>query len=465
MTHLPPRVLFLALCAAPAAAQMPFLFTTSQTEQTLSGSGGTVLKTLRPNEVAMVEFWSCTGLSAEKWSPRTCYGTMAGDENGDTLAWNPALFGQIDALCEVLGPVGLSSQRTVFWSPSVAMQPGVSGLPAIRPGDTARIIRNSSGDGQVEYFLRLEQVVQALGKPTGSIVDVDAIAADPTYGVFFSLDVDTTVNCGCSTTFVRDGDVLMIPTAAITWSSDFRVLAVVPNSAVVVHSEVQMDAFVGNAVVSNHLWQCLGAIGDVEGLDIDWTGPVQTLSLCSSVTVQVPSLAFTGESMTGCSVLTTAGSGAILQRGCATLGTSCNWGPTTGAQIGLQPPSSGGVPSYVNALTTAFPRQFTVEAHQHQLLTGGTAVLDLYTPGSFALLCARFDSTAVNSVAPSQSYWNLHFPDEYITGNAAVFFLPGGYQTFNAGIIPLPCKITWQTVTLSAWNTIELSTPATIDTL
>ena len=35
---------------------------------------------------------------------------------------------------------------------------------------------------------------------------------------------------------------------------------------------------------------------------------------------------------------------------------------------------------------------------------------------------------------------------------ALLFFLPGGYQTFNAGIIPLPCKITWQTVTLSAWN-------------
>ena len=439
MTHLPPRVLFLALCAAPAAAQMPFLFTTSQTEQTLSGSGGTVLKTLRPNEVAMVEFWSCTGLSAEKWAPRTCYHTMAGDENGDTAKWNPTLFGSIDALCEILGPVGLSNQRTVFWSPSVAMQPGVSGLPSIRPGDTARIIRNGNGngDGQVEYFLPLEQVVQALGMPTGSIVDVDAIAADPSYGVFFSLDVDTTVNCGCSTPFVRDGDVLMIPNAAISWTGDFRVQAVVPNSAVVVYSEAQMDAFVGNAVVSNHLWQCLGAVGDVEGLDIDWNGPVQTLSLCSSVTVQVPALAFTGESMTGCSVLTTTGGGTILQRGCATLGTSCWFGPTTGAQIGLQPPSSNGVPSYVNALTTAFPRQFTVEPQLHQFPNGGSAVLDLYTPGPFTLLFARFDSMAANSVAPSQSYWNLHFPDEYITGNAGVFFLLGGVPDLQRGDHPL----------------------------
>ena len=213
MTSLLRSVLSAALWAAPAAAQMPFLFTTNQIEQTLSGSGGTVLKTLRPNEVAMVEFWSCTGLSAEKWSPRTCYNTMAGDTDGDTTKWDPTMFGSIDALCEILGPIGLSNQRTVFWSPSVAMQTGVSGAPAIRPGDTARIVRNANGDGQVEYFLRMEQVVSALGMPTGSIVDVDAIAADPSYGVFFSLDADTAVNCGC-TNFVRDGDVLMIPPSA-----------------------------------------------------------------------------------------------------------------------------------------------------------------------------------------------------------------------------------------------------------
>lgn len=463
MTHLPARVLFLALCAAPAAAQMPFLFTTSQTEQTLSGSGGTVLKTLRPNEVAMVEFWSCTGLSAEKWAPRTCYHTMAGDENGDTAKWNPALFGSIDGLCEVLGPLGLSNQRNVFWSPSVAMQPGVSGAPAIRPGDTARIVRNTSGDGQVEYFLTQEQVVMALGMSNGSSVDVDAIAADCSYGVFFSLDVGTPVNCGCGTTFVNDGDVLMIPPAAIGWTADCRVATVLPNSAVRVYTEAQMDSFVGTAFVSNHVWQCLGAIGDLEGLDLDWNGPVQTMTLCSSVTVQVPTLAFTGDSMTGCSVLTTAGGGAILQRGCATLGTSCWFGPTTGAQIGLQPPSSGGVPSYVNALTSAYPRQFTVEPHQHQFVTGGSAVLDLYSPGPFTFLFARFDSMAANSVAPSLSYWNLHFPDEYITGNAASFFILGGYQTFNAGVIPFPCKIVWQAATISTSNTIELSTPATMD--
>lgn len=463
MTSLLRSVFSAALWTTPAVAQMPFLFTTSQTEQTLSGSAGTVLKTLRPNEVAMVEFWSCTGLSAEKWSPRTCYNTMAGDTDGDTTKWDPTLFGSIDALCEILGPIGLSNQRTVFWSPSVAMQPGVSGTPAIRPGDTARIVRNANGDGQVEYFLRLEQVLSALAMPMNSVVDVDAIAADPSYGVFFSLDADTAVNCGC-TNFVRDGDVLMIPPTAITWTSDFRVQSVTPGSALVLYTEAQMDAFVGNAVVSNHLWQCLGSIDDVEALDLDWQAPIQAMQLCSySGILQIPALAFTGESMTGCSVLTTAAGGSILQRGCATLGTSCNFGATTGAQMGLQPPTSSGVPSFVNALTTAFPRQFTLEPHQHQFLVGGSAVLDLYSPGIFTAVFARFDSMAPNSVAPSLGYSNMHFPDEYITGNVIALLVPGGYQTLNVGVIPLPVKIVWQAAAISPWNTIELSTPATMD--
>jgi hypothetical protein len=344
------------------------------------------------------------------------------------------------------------------------MQPGVSGLPAIRPGDTARIVRIGNADGQVEYFLRLEQVVQALGMLNGSIVDVDAIAADPFYGVFFSLDVDTPVNCGCSTTFVRDGDVIMIPPAAITWSSTQTVQSVVLGSAVVVYTEAQMDAFVGNAVVSNANWQCLGLIGDLEALDLDWNAPVSAIQPCSSSAVlQVPGLAFAGETMTGCSVLTTANGGSILQRGCATLGTSCWMGPTTGAQIGLQPPTSNGVPSYVNALTTAFPRQFTTEPQQHQFAPGGTAVLDLYSPCPITAVFARFDATGPNTVAPSLSYWNLHFPDEYITGNALAVLVTGGYQTLNFGVIPVPCKIVWQAAGISTWNTIELSTPATMD--
>lgn len=465
MTTRLPCVLLLCLGLPTVAAQSPFLFTTSQTEQTLSGSGGTALKTLRPNEVAMIDFGGCMGLSAEKWAPRTCYGTMAGDENGDTATWNPTLFGTIDALHWMLAPIGPTNQRTVFFSPSAAMQPGVSGAPAIRPGDTARIVRDSSGfDGQVEYFLTMEQVVTALGMPVGSIVDVDAIAGDIHYGIFFSLDTDAVVSCGCNEVFVRDGDVLWIAPPAIQWAANFCVQTVWANSVHVIYTEAQMDAFLGNAVVSDATWACLGSIQDLEGLDIDYNSPPQIVMLCSNtVAVTVPALAFTGETMTGCSVVTTGGGGSILQRGCATLGSSCWFGATTGTQIGLLPPSSGGVPSFINALATAFPRQFTVEPQQHQVATNSPVLIDVYSPGIITAVFAHFDSMAANSVAPSLGYANLHFPDEYITGYAASFWVNNGYSNLSLGSIPFPCKIVWQAVCITAGSTVELSTPATLD--
>ena len=59
--------------SSSALAQFPsYLTSYSQVENTTPGSGGTVLGTLRPNEVAHVDSSvPCTSLSAEKWTPRT----------------------------------------------------------------------------------------------------------------------------------------------------------------------------------------------------------------------------------------------------------------------------------------------------------------------------------------------------------------------------------------------------------
>ena len=110
-----------------ASAQGPdFLATFSQPERTLSTSGGTVLQGLFPNEIAQIN-WStstCATFSAEKWTPRTAFHTMAGDEDADGVYWNPTIFGEIDALLSIPNPtttVGGTNQRTVFYSPSTAM--------------------------------------------------------------------------------------------------------------------------------------------------------------------------------------------------------------------------------------------------------------------------------------------------------------------------------------------------------
>lgn len=458
------RLMFLAAnLSGLAMAQQSYLFTTSQTEQTMSQSGGKVLRILRPNEVATVEFFPCPVISAEKWAPTTCYQTMAGNEDGGLLYYNPTLFGKIDALLDVPNPAALSSPRSVFWSPSVAMGVNISGGPGLRPGDTGRIIQLSGLDGQVEYFLSAENVQIALGLPSSPIVvDVDAITGDSGYGVFFSLDQDLAVSTTCGATFVRDGDVLLIPPSAITWSSTGLVQSVVPGSVEVIYTEAQMDIFVVNAGVVDHLSACVTQIQDLESLDIDYSSSTQALVNCPGTSLTIPTLVFTGELCTGASVLTTAGGGQIHNAGCGQLGMPCGSPPTLGDQMGLAVPSSGfGVPSHVNALATSFAMRFVIEPQQHVIPAFSSTALDIYTPGWINVLAAKI---VTPTVAPSIPWSPLYFPDVYVlptTWVSAPFFGPG-FVTVATPIIPGSVKIVWQAAGFVN-NQLELSTPAMLD--
>ncbi len=458
----------LPFCVASALAQnQGFVFTTSQTETTASGSGGTVLQTLRPNEVGCVEFVPCPVISAEKWAPLTCYNTMAGDDDSNGMYYSPAMFGSIDALCDVLSPVACATPRSVFYSPSVAIGTNISGGPGLRPGDTGRIIRQGSLDGQVEYFLRAEDVQLALGMPISPVVvDVDAIAADPGYGVFLSLDQTHTVSISCGITTVRDGDVICIPTAAITWSADNRVLAVVPGSAIVVYTEAQMDAMVANAGIVDRTGTCLTQIQDLESLDIDWTGPVTAAGQCTSGFANVPTLIFSGELMTGCGLCTTKAGGQIYSGGCGPVGSSCSSGlATLGYQMGLQPPSSFlGVPSYVNALSTTFVNRFVAEPQQHVVTTPTTISIDLYVPNPWSIVFAKI---VVPTVAPSVSLPNCFFPDVYIVPWVwSSAFTGPSWQTVTTPVVTFPgIKAVFQAAAIDSSGQIILSTPASVDIL
>jgi hypothetical protein len=458
------------LAAANAAAQGSALFTTSLPERTLSGSGGTVLEDLWPNEVASLDFFPCPVISAEKWAPRTCYHTMAGDDNSDTQYWKLAVFGSIDALCDVISPLwSCPNQRTIYWSPSAPLGTGVSGLPGLRPGDTGRIVKNGPNDGQIEYLLRAEEVQQALGMSTTNItVDVDAIAVDPGYGIFFSLDQDTVVNTTCGVTFVRDGDVLCIPPGAITWvPGSFLVQTVVPGSAEVVYSEAQMTAFVLNAQVNDHLGNCVTQIQDLESLEFDYAGPVQVIVSCA--TLFVPTLIFSGELMTGASLLDTANSGQIHVAGCGPIGHSCGTTPTSGLQMGLRPPTNGnGVPSYVNAYASLqINHRFVIEPKQPQFLNGNAAQIDVNTPGVLTWVFLAFaPGTLPNSVAPSIPFppnSDCYFPDLYILPPLWWGNPPTGFSTLVTPPIPWPCKLVCQGVSILGSGGIVLGTPAMLD--
>ena len=471
---------YAALAAAVAAQGPDFLITYSQPETTLSGSNGTPLQNLLPNEISHLEYHitPCT-LSAEKWSPRACFHAMAGDENSNAMYWNPTIFGSIDALVEGVSmtPIAGSNPRTVFFSPSLPMGNGVSALP-LRPGDVGRIVRNTSGDGQVEYFLRMEDTNMALGLPLTTPIDVDAIAFSTNYGVFFSLDQDIAITTPCGPMLLQDGAIAVIPNWAITYTPDFRVASVLPNSAFVLYDELAVDAMVANAQVTNRLGVCLTTAGDLEALDIDWAGAGTSINPCPGAILWAPDLIFSVENGTGASVLSTQGGGSIYGNTCTLMGSPCSSGlPTFGPQTGIRPTSAFvGAPSYVNALCSTWTLRYALQARNPVLnsspsgLPAGATLFDINSPAPLNFIFVTFVPSGVNAVpfsAPGSPWSLFGFPDQYPVQNYYMWSPTiGGTSTFPSFALPpnFPVKLLFQSVGIVN-GLVEFSTPAILDIL
>lgn len=472
-------LLLAASLAASLAAQGPDLLVTySQPEQTLSGSAGTVLRFLQPNEISHLE-WSngpCASLSAEKWAPRTAFHVMAGDENADGDYWRPGIFGSIDALCAPIGtsPIaGGVNARTVFFSPSVTVGTNISGGPGLRPGDVGHFVKTTGGgDGQVEYFMRREQFNQAMGLPLNTPIDIDAICFQPGMGVYFSLDADIGTTNFCGAVFVRDGDVLCVPDWAITWTPDWRVQSVLPNIMAVVYTEAAIDAMVVSAAVANRFGFCIPNAIDLEALEFDWSAPVNQVFPCPGTVIQAPHFLFTTETMTGAGVLTTVGGGTIYNHLCGQAARNCGAGATLGSQMGIQPTSLVvGAPSYVNALMSTFTYRMVIEPRQHQLFVfpagapAGATMIDYATPWAWNLAFMEIVLPTVPTSLSAFPFSLLCFPDLYAPSTFVhAWPLPGNWGSFPMVAIPplYQGKVLYQMLGFGG-SGLELSTPGVVD--
>lgn len=475
------RLLTFAAFAATAMAQgSDLLLSFRFPELTLSGSGGTVLQTLHPNEVALLE-WStapCPGASAEKFVPRTCFQTMAGDENGDGAYWNPSLFVEVDALCTaLLTPAAFNANaRSMFWSPRLVMGTVISAPNQLRPGDVGRL-RNDpflfAPNGQVEYFLTQEQVNQSLGLPLTNVLDVDAIAYRIGIGVFFSLDADVLANTQCGgPTLIRDGDLLGIPDYAITWTTDGRVQSLAPGvTASVVYSEAAIDAMVAAANITDRFGNCITTAIDLESIEIDPQGSTAASFPCPGTPFQAPDFVFATETMTGASLVTTVGTGSVYIGPCGGTARTCGGGPTYGPQLGIQPASSTlGAASWVNGLAFASACRHVFEPQVHNLnYTGGGGPgtsIDIYSPFALNISCVEFiPPTVPASLTVAPPFSLLCFPDLYAPSFNWWFPYPAGFSTMPTMAIPagFTGKLLFQGIGIGG-SGFELSTPCVIDT-
>lgn len=464
------------LLGCSIAAQGNFLLTYSQAELTVSGSGGTVLQQLNPNEIAYLDFSGpCSAVSAEKWAPRTCFHAMGGDADGDACYWDPAIFATVDALLagQSASPVGGGNQRTTFWSPSVALGTAISGAPGLRPGDVGRLVRNTSGDGQVEYFMTREQFNTALGLPLTTAIDVDAIAFAPGMGVYFSLDQDVNAITQCGPMLIRDGAIICVPQTLMTYTSDLRIATVAPMSAFRLFSEADMDNIVFTARAKDRVGNCILQAIDVEALEIDYSSAPFAIPGCQGTVIYVPTLLFATETTTGAGLLSTAGGGQIYVGPCGPAATSCtSLLPTYGPQMGIQATSTTlGAPSHINAIASTSVCRYVLEPQQHVLTVFpfgapvGSTAIDVGSPWLWNFMFVTFVPPTVPTSASFAPFSLFCFPDYYPTNIYwSPVTAPGGWGSIPMFAIPpnVTGHVLFQSLAFGG-SGLELSTPAIID--
>jgi hypothetical protein len=360
----------------------------------------------------------------------------------------------------------------VFFSPSVTVGNNISGGPGLRPGDVGHFVKTTAGDGKVEYFMRQEQFNLAMGLPLNTPIDIDAICFQPGMGVYFSLDANIGTTNFCGAVFVRDGDILCVPDWAITWTPDWRVQSVLPNSMAVVYTEAQVDAMVVNAAVADRFGFCIPNAIDLESLEFDWSVPANQVFPCPGTVIQAPHFLFSTETMTGAGVLTTVGGGTIYNHLCGPAARSCGTGPTLGSQMGIQPTSVAvGAPSYVNALMSTFTCRMVIEPRQHQVFVFpagaplGSTMIDYATPWAWNLAFMEIVLPTVPTSVSAFPFSLLCFPDLYAP---SLFIhawpLAGNWGSFPMVAIPplYQGKVLYQMMGFGG-SGLELSTPGVVD--
>ncbi len=466
-------VSFATSAVAQSVNMKGMLYTISGREFTLSGSGGLPMRLISSMDVALTKKGFPCKQSAEKWAPTSGYNTLAGDENGDAVHWNPALMGQIDAVFCKQKPsfFGRVNMRNTYISPSIYMGTAVSGGPGFRPGDVGAIVRNGFGDGQIEYFMRTEHIMKSFGIVTPQI-NLDAVTQDSAGNIYLSLENDQKVevlyNGALTWLPMRDGAVGMIPASTINYDGFGNVVNVAAKRGIILLKEGLVDKMTQNSHLADRVGTCIQLCIDTDALSIDPSNTTNQTFWGTSV-VKYSNLAIAAEGYTGGGIITTLGNGQILTVDGCKIGTLCNAGATMGPQIGLRPNTTvGGIYSHVNGLhiVNRAPCRFTLDTATAVTTSPSTIQIDVGSPaGSTPYLLLGFGATGAGTVS-SSSPWMFGpncFPDIYgfVFGLGAIPTDSQGFGSRTFTGVP-PGSFLFQSVLISTSGAIELSNPVTL---
>ena len=338
-----------------AGVQFQLAFTTQGTETTRSGSSGSSLATITPEDIAIVEPVPGAPYSAETYADHLNWNTLAGDGDLDSFYYEGPLSGQIDALYFC----GYFSIRDLRISTKLPLPCAGSGI--IEPGDVAAILPS----GMAQHLIDDTQIRLAFDIPVSVLsFDVDAVWVDPYGHILLSFEEDMYIQGG--STLLKDGAVAWIQNIYLTWNwDDCRVVSVIPNTGQVALSEARVDSMCVNANAADASGAAVGSIGDLDGLTYDPTGGYFT---SDDGYPFLRDMLFCGERLTGGGILSTFGSGSIAEINLVPMATPFGFGATDGTQVGLDP---GSVLS-LNGLDMADDAcRFILDSSTPVLLTAG----------------------------------------------------------------------------------------------
>ncbi len=411
-------ILPLLLGASAGAQSGALYFVPADTQVLTSWKGVGRLGRLDDQEVALALPSSSATLEVRKFLPLGAVQAFLGDPGGKGDYTSPFLVGEIDALFypSGRGRTALGGARDLFMSVTRRSLPVFEGgkTRVLRPAD---VFRWKPG-GEVQVFLPASLLEKALGFQSPTL-DLDALCVDPKGDVFFSLALDEPY----PNPKVLDGDLLVLPAAALQYGPEGRVKDVRAGAALRAARESDLDQWVAASGLASSQGTPIKKVGNLSCLALDPGGGTFLPPALPSFG-PLPNLVFGGSGKGwALGLCSTAGKGSLAKFGGVSLGSATK---TRGTHLGVESLSGGPSDTWVCALAFGPPPhggilleedrggRFLSPVSQLTFEWGGVA------PGREALLLL-----APGPSGPGRAFPSLLLPPSFLGGPWEVFWRGG----------------------------------------
>lgn len=373
---------FVAACTL-LPAQHTILMTSGSSDENTLGLDPFEIDLIRSDEIYEVTPVPGSAYTARPFLPISLSWFYVGDQDNDGTyvdASVDAPHGRIDEIFVKAGTVAPVSPRDVFFSLSATS----ANLPGVTTSDVVRY----QAQGVREFFLTDAVLQVGVG---GTSLNLDALCQTAAGDLFLSFAGAETLAFGSA----ADGDLLLIPAAAITYDASGNVQAMQPGSVVRVATEAQLIAMVNNSGFRTSVGGTVTTSFQLSGLEVDPNGG--TFAAPADPLLVLPNVLFVWSDFSNDgAIVSTANGGSIAVINGVPMGSTV---ATQGDQLGWLPDSTGTFGPGGLALIPQQSPAFATLNYPRNLHTAGSGQTVLQfqvsggTPNGFSVIAWSLESS------------------------------------------------------------------------